>query len=136
MVVGGYWNGLYVNLTHPADKKPKVDPPAPHRLRKMSAEQLKAFDEAAKTDASLQEKLKEAGDVHAVVAIAKENGYEISEADIKAAQSEISEDALEHANGGAGIHNYSPVVIGGSSVPFPQKKSPANNDQFGLDNSF
>jgi predicted ribosomally synthesized peptide with nif11-like leader len=38
----------------------------------MSEEQLKAFLEAVKADAGLQEKLKAAGDADAVVAIAKE----------------------------------------------------------------
>ena len=40
----------------------------------MSEEQLKAFLEAVKTDAGLQEKLKVATDADAVVAIAKAAG--------------------------------------------------------------
>ena len=41
----------------------------------MSEEQLKAFLEAVKDDAGLQEQLKAAGDADAVVAIAKAAGF-------------------------------------------------------------
>jgi len=44
----------------------------------MSEEQLKAFLEKAKVDTSLQEKLKAAADANAVVAIAKEAGFNIN----------------------------------------------------------
>jgi bacteriocin propeptide, TIGR03798 family len=44
----------------------------------MSEEQLKAFLEAVKADAGLQEKLKAAGDADAVVAIAKAEGFALS----------------------------------------------------------
>ncbi len=43
----------------------------------MSEEQLKAFLEAVKADAGLQEKLKAAADADAVVAIAKAAGFVI-----------------------------------------------------------
>jgi len=43
---------------------------APHSLTAVSEEQLKAFLEAVKADAGLQEKLKAASDTDAVVAIA------------------------------------------------------------------
>ena len=66
----------------------------------MSEEQLKAFLEAVKADAELQEQLKAAGDADAVVAIAKEVGFSISSDDLKNAQSELSEDELERAAGG------------------------------------
>ena len=66
----------------------------------MSEEQLKAFQEAAKADTSLQEKLKAAGDADAVVAIAKAAGFLISVDEIKKAQSEISEEELEGVAGG------------------------------------
>ena len=61
----------------------------------MSEEQIKAFLEKVKGDTSLQEKLKAAGDVDAVAAIAKEAGFSISADDLKMAQSEISEEELE-----------------------------------------
>ncbi|QNJ07376.1 nif11-like leader peptide domain protein [Synechococcus sp. MEDNS5] len=68
----------------------------------MSEEQLKAFLEAVKADSSLQEKLKAAGDVDAVVAIAKAAGFAISADDLERAQSEISEEELEGVAGGYG----------------------------------
>jgi predicted ribosomally synthesized peptide with nif11-like leader len=42
----------------------------------MSEEQLKAFIEKVKADSSLQERLKSASDADAVVAIAKEAGFQ------------------------------------------------------------
>ena len=49
----------------------------------MSEEQLKAFLEAVKADAGLQEKLKAAGDEDAVVVIAKAAGFVISAEELK-----------------------------------------------------
>ena len=66
----------------------------------MSQEQLKAFLEAVKTDAALQEKLKAASDADAVVAIAKAAEFMISTDDLKKAQVEVSEEALEGVTGG------------------------------------
>ena len=63
-------------------------------------EQLKAFLESVKADASLQEKLKAAADVDAVAAIAKEAGFSISAEDLTNAQSELSEEELEELAGG------------------------------------
>ena len=69
----------------------------------MSEEQLKAFLEKVKTDASLQEKLKAAADNDAVAAIAKDAGVSISADDLKKAQSEISEEELEGVAGGGSV---------------------------------
>ena len=69
----------------------------------MSEEQLKVFLEKVKADTSLQEKLKAAADVDAVVEIAKEAGFSISADDLNKAQSEISEEELEGVAGGMGI---------------------------------
>ena len=85
----------------------------------MSEEQLKAFLEAVKADASLQEKLKAAGDADAVIAIAKAEGFAISADDLKKAQSEISEEELEGVAGGVikddnrhlVIHDFARPVI-------------------------
>ena len=66
----------------------------------MSEEQLKAFLENVKGETSLQEKLKAADDIDAVVAIAKEAGFSISTEDFKKAQSEVSKEELEKAAGG------------------------------------
>ena len=69
----------------------------------MSEEQLKAFLEAVKADAGLQEKLKAAGDADAVVAIAKAAGFLISAEELQRAQAEISEEELEAVTGGTGF---------------------------------
>ena len=72
----------------------------------MSEEQLKAFMEAVKADAGLQEKLNAAADSDdAVVAIAKEAGFVISSDELKRAQSEISEEELEGVAGGTNFPN-------------------------------
>ena len=68
----------------------------------MSEEQLKAFLEAVKADAGLQEKLKAAGDADAVVAIAKAEGFVISAEELKKSQAEISDEELEGVAGGGG----------------------------------
>ena len=73
----------------------------------MSEEQLKAFLEKVKTDSSLQEQLKAAGDANTVAAIAKDAGFSISANDLKNAQSEVSEEELESVAGG------------GECLPFP-----------------
>ena len=69
----------------------------------MPEEQFKAFLEKAKGDTSLQEKLKAAADVDAVIAIAKEEGFSFSADEINNAQSrELSEEELEGVAGGGG----------------------------------
>ncbi|MEB3331151.1 MAG: Nif11-like leader peptide family natural product precursor [Synechococcaceae cyanobacterium] len=65
----------------------------------MSEEQLKAFLEAVKADAGLQEKLKAAGDADAVVAIAKAAGFVISAEELKRAQAEVSDEELDGVAG-------------------------------------
>ena len=75
----------------------------------MSEEQLKAFLEAVKADASLQEKLKAANDADAVIALAKAAGFAISADDLKKAQSEISEEELEGVAGGTVGYTYNPL---------------------------
>ncbi len=66
----------------------------------MSEEQLKAFLEKVKADTSLQERLNAAAGNDAVVAIAKEAGFNISADDLKNAPSELSEEELEGVAGG------------------------------------
>ena len=63
----------------------------------MSEEQLKAFLKKVKGDSRLQEKLKAAADVDAVLAIAKEAGFMISADDVRR---ELSEKELEGVAGG------------------------------------
>ena len=77
----------------------------------MSEEQLKAFLEAVKADAGLQEKLKAAVDADAVVAIAKAAGFLISAEELAArAQAEVSEDELEGVAGGGFVNSRGGVV--------------------------
>lgn len=71
----------------------------PHPLTAMSEEQLKAFLEAVKGDAGLQEKLKAAENVDAVVAIAKAAGFVIFAEELQR-QAELSEKELEGVAGG------------------------------------
>ena len=68
----------------------------------MSEEQLKAFLEAVKADAGLQEQLKAGGDTDAVVAIAKAAGFVISAEELARAREEVSEEELESVAGGKG----------------------------------
>ena len=69
----------------------------------MSEEQLQAFLEKVKGDASLQEKLKAASSPDDVAAVAKEAGFDISLDEISNAQSaELSEQDLEGVSG-AGV---------------------------------
>ena len=72
----------------------------PRPLQAMSEEQLKAFLEAVKADAGLQDKMKAAGDAAAVVVIAKAAGFVISADELKKSQAEVSEEALEGVVGG------------------------------------
>ena len=69
----------------------------------MSEEQLKAFLEKVKGDASLQEKLKAAASPEAAIEIAKDAGFAITAEDIQSMQSataELSDEELEGAAGG------------------------------------
>ena len=72
----------------------------------MSEQQLIAFLEMVKADAGLQEKLKTAADIDALVAIAKEAGFVISADDLKQAQSVLSDRELESVTGGTIIPFY------------------------------
>ena len=77
----------------------------------MSEEQLAALLAKLKDDAGLQEKIKDAADLDAVLAIAKNAGFDISKADLlrhgKAlggqALVELSDEELEGVAGGGGI---------------------------------
>ena len=69
----------------------------------MQEEQLKAFLEAVKADAGLQEKFKAAADADAVVAIAKEAGFV------------VSAEELEGVAGGQVVGNGGLIGNGGNS---------------------
>ena len=77
----------------------------------MSEEQLKAFLEKVKTDASLQEKLKAATTSEDAIEIAKETGFAITAEDIQSMQSAtVSDGELEGAaGGGSGLYGCPPA---------------------------
>ena len=66
----------------------------------MPEEQLKAFLEAIKADAELQERLTAAGNPDAVVAIARESGFMISAEGLQNVPVEMPEEELEGIAGG------------------------------------
>ena len=78
----------------------------------MSEEQLKAFMEAVKADAGLQEKLKAATDADVVVAIAKAAGFMISADELKEAQARLLEDELVGIIGGANQFSTTTKIVG------------------------
>ena len=82
----------------------------------MSEEQLSAFLAALKADAGLQEKLKGAADIDAVVAIAVEAGFGVSKADWVKYQanqnSELSDEELEGVAGGAQPNTVGKLLLG------------------------
>ena len=78
----------------------------------MSEVQLKAFMEAVKADAGLQEKLNAAADADAVVAIAKAAGFVISADELKEAQARLLEDELNGIIGGANQFSTTTKTVG------------------------
>jgi len=66
----------------------------------MSEEQLKAFLEKLKADTNLQEKLEAASDADAVVAIAKEAGFQVDIEVLKNTSRDITEEEMEMISGG------------------------------------
>ena len=67
----------------------------------MPKDQLEAFLKAVKGDSNLQDKLNAAIDAEAVVAIAKESGFQIDADEIKAARIALSDEELSGVAGGA-----------------------------------
>ncbi len=76
----------------------------------MSEEQLKAFLEAVKADAGLQEKLKAAKDADAVVAFAKAAGFVISAEELETAHEGLSDKELEGIDAGTILPSWLPGV--------------------------
>ena len=91
----------------------------------MSEEQLTALLAKIKEDAGLQEKLKGAADIDAVIALAKEAGFDVSKADwlkYQAKQTiELSDEELEGVAGGLLYPTLSPCLpgweVGGTGQP-------------------
>ena len=81
-------------------------------LEAISEEQLKAFLEAFKADAGLQEQLKAAGDADAVVVVAKAAGFVISADELKEAQARLLEDELNGIIGGANQFSTTTKTVG------------------------
>ena len=84
----------------------------------MSEEQLAALLAKLKDDEGLQEKLKGASDLDAVLVIAKDAGFDISKADwlrYQAKQTiELSDEELEGVSGGiGGTSKFNLTVAGG-----------------------
>jgi predicted ribosomally synthesized peptide with nif11-like leader len=79
-------------------------------LLAMSEEQLAALLAKLKDDAGLQEKLKGAADLDAVLAIAKDAGFDISKAAWLRYQAnqtiELSDEELEGVSGGGGVAQH------------------------------
>ena len=95
----------------------------------MSHEQLKAFLEAVKVNAGLQEKLKAAADVDALVEIARSAGFVISADELKKSQAEVSDEELEVMAGGMAtffqcINLYVKTVAGGGRCEFDTVECP------------
>ena len=67
----------------------------------MSEEQLSALLSKLKDDAGLQEKLQGAADLDAAVALAKEAGFDVSQADMQKTL-ELSDEELRQVAGGKG----------------------------------
>ncbi len=92
----------------------------------MSDEQLKAFLKAVEADAGLQEKLKEATDADAVVAIAKASGFVVFAEELQRAsaeRAELSEEELEDVAGGNRIYSRAVSLCLGDkcfSAMFPE----------------
>ncbi len=80
---------------------------APCSLQAMSEEQLAALLAKLKDDAGLQEKLKGAGDLDAVLAIAKEAGFDVDKADWLRHQTEkeleLNGEELSAVSGGKAV---------------------------------
>jgi predicted ribosomally synthesized peptide with nif11-like leader len=85
----------------------------------MSEEQLSALLAKLKDDSGLLEKLKGAADLDTAQAIAKEAGFDVSEADWLRYQQgigegELSDEELDAVAGGARYARYKVLVTGGT----------------------
>lgn len=67
----------------------------------MSQKDFSQFLHAVQKDPALQEQLQRAAHAEAVVALAKEAGFEIATAELTQAQGELSDEELEGVAGGA-----------------------------------
>ena len=79
----------------------------------MSIESAKAFIERLKTDEEFKERVNDAADKEARIALVNAEGFDFSEEDIKAVKSELSDDELDAVSAG----NW-----GGQYVNYNKKK--------------
>ncbi len=79
----------------------------------MSIESAKAYIERLKTDEEFRELMKDAADKEARIALVKAEGFDFSEEDIKAVESELSDDELDEVAGG-GWEGGKSCLSGGS----------------------
>ena len=86
----------------------------------MSEEQLKAFMEAVKADAGLQEKLNAAVDANAVVGIAKDAGFVISADELQRSQAVVSEEELEGVAGVSSVNSTNPACCDPTAIGYYQ----------------
>ena len=70
----------------------------------MSIESAKAFIERLKTDEDFRQRVQDAEDREARRALAKAEGFDFGEEDIKSASEELSDDDLDFIAGGSGCH--------------------------------
>ncbi len=66
----------------------------------MSIESAKAYIERLKTDEEFKERVKDATDKEARIALVNAEGFDFSEEDIKAVKSELSDDELDAVSAG------------------------------------
>lgn len=80
----------------------------------MSVEEVKRLDSDIRSNAALAEEFKGVSDVDALVATAKEKGYDISASDLKVAstKAELSDDDLDAAAGGGGVNLVGGMLAG------------------------
>lgn len=77
------------------------------------SDQLDALYEAATSDSSLKQKLDAAADANAVVAIAKEAGFEVSVDELNSLMSNLTEEQLSSVSGGMDTAGKVGLGVGG-----------------------
>jgi predicted ribosomally synthesized peptide with nif11-like leader len=70
----------------------------------MSLDQARAFIEKMKSDEAFRNRIAAIEGVDARLAAARDAGFQVTEAEIKEVQSEVSDDELDAAAGGSGLH--------------------------------
>ena len=76
-------------------------------------EKLMQFLAKASEDKELVEKIGKESDVHVIIAIAKEMGFELTEADFEKESSELSDDELDAVTGGKKDPINCVCIVGG-----------------------